>query len=146
MMNTIKLEKILKKKKDKMPVLSEILNLTAQLCRIPNDIFFDNFDIALDKVDNLLFLQTQSKKSTGYILTDSDYKAVGIFQNHIKKNRLKSKKSIKADRLIKLMPKLYEIKRTRNLNFTQLKAYTEKKYKIKVSRTYLVKIFKKMNL
>lgn len=145
-MNTIKLEKILKKKKDKIPALLEVLTLTAKLCKVQDDIFFDNFDLAIDKVDNLLFLESQSKKSAGYVLTDSDYKAVGIFQNRIKKNRLKSKKSILRDRLVKLMPKLYEIKRSGDLNFTQLKSYAEKKYKLKVSRTYFLEIFKKMNL
>ena len=145
-MNTEKLEKILKKKKDKISVLTEVLNLTAQLCKIPDDVFFANFDLAIDKVDNLLFLQKQSKRTAGYTLTNLDYKAVGIFQNRIKKLRRKSKKSILQDRLVKLMPVLYEIKRSGNLNFTQLKSYVEKKYKLKVSRTYLVKIFKKMNL
>ncbi len=145
MINTEKLEKILKKKRDKIPTLLEILRLTANLCKIPADVFDTNFNIAFDKVENLLFLQMQSKKTAGYVLTDSDYKALGIFENHMKKQRRKSKPSQKLNNIIKLMPKLEKIKRERHLNYRELQAYVEKRYKLHVSRTYFIKIFKKIN-
>lgn len=146
MINTEKLEKILKKRKDKMPVLLEVLNLTAQLCKISDDVFDTNFNLSLDRVENLLKLEAQSKKTCGYTLTASDYKAVGIFQNHISKHKKKKKRSaILKSKLLKLMPKLYLLKKERNLNFTELQTYFQKKYKIKISRTYFINIFKSIN-
>ncbi len=142
MINTEKLERILSKKKDRTQALLEVLSLTAKLCNIHDDVFNTNFNLAIYKVENLLFLQSQSKKTTGYILNNSDYKSLGIFENHLKKLRKKSKKSLLKNQLIKLMPKLYKIKHDKRLSYTELKNYVDKKYKIKVSRTYFVKIFK----
>ncbi len=146
MINTQKLEKILKKRKDKIPALFECLSLTAQLCNVPLETFNSNFNLAMDKVENLLSLEAQSKKTCGYTLTASDYKALGIFQNHIKKHRKKSKRqAVLKDKLLRIMPKLYLIRKERNLNFTELQTYFEKKYKIKISRTYFINIFKSIN-
>ncbi|RZD16022.1 MAG: hypothetical protein EVJ46_07450 [Candidatus Acididesulfobacter guangdongensis] len=145
MINTEKLEKILKKKKDKIPALLEVLRLTGKLCIIDDDVLDNAINTAIDKVLNLLKLQSQSKRTTGYILTAGDYKSLGIFENHLKKLRRKSKESPRLESLIKLMPKLYLIKQERNLNFAELKKYAEKKYKINCSRTYFLKIYKKIN-
>jgi spore coat polysaccharide biosynthesis protein SpsF (cytidylyltransferase family) len=145
MINTEKLEKILKKKKDKIPALLEVLRLTGKLCII-DDVVLDNaVNTALSKVENLLSLQSQSKKTTGQILTDGDYKSVGIYESHIKKLRRKSKESPKLNRLMRLMPKLYKIKEERNLNYAELQQYVQQKYSINMSRTYFIKIFKKIN-
>ena len=143
MINTELLEKILKKKKDRIQVLLEVFKVSGQVCKI--DDFDDVVNTALLKVSSLLSLQAQSKRTTGYVLTESDYKAVGIFENHLKKFQRKSKKSPLKIKLLKLMPKLYQIKKNRNLNYTELQEYTEKKYKIYVSRTYFTKIYKTIN-
>jgi hypothetical protein len=145
MINTEKLTKILKKKKDKIPALLEVLSLTGRLCNINDDVFDNAINTALSKVENILSLQSQSKKTTGQILTVSDYKELGIFENHIKKLRRKSKASPKLNNLLKIMPKLYKIKQERDLNFTELQEYVEKQYKIYISRTYFIKIYKKIN-
>ena len=141
MINTESLEKILRKKKDRTPALLEVLRLTAALCGISDDKFDNNFNLAIDKVNELLFLQSQSKKTCGYTLTKSDYKSVGIFESHLKKHRKKSKPTVLKDKLLKIMPKLFLLKKEKNLNYTELKKYVEKRYEIKVSRTYLIKIF-----
>jgi cobalamin biosynthesis protein CbiD len=145
MINTEKLERILKKKKDKISALLEVLTLTGKLCKIDDGVFDNAVNTALDKVENLLFLEAQSKRTTGYILSGSDYKELGIFENHIKKLRRKSKKSPKKDRLMKIMAKLYEIKQERHLSYEDLRKYAEEKYELYVSRTYFIKIFKKIN-
>ena len=144
MINSEKLKKILSKKKDKIPALLEVLRLTGNLCEIDDDKFDNIVNTALDKVLNLLFLQAQSKRTTGYMLKDSDYKALSIFERHIEKLRRKSKPSLKSDRLAKIMPKLYSIKRERNLSFRRLKEYVEEKYKISVSFSYFYEIYKKL--
>lgn len=145
MINTEKLTKILAKKKDKIPALLEVLRLTGNLCKIAAHDFDNAVNAALDKVENLLILEAQSKRTTGYVLTNSDYKSVGIFENHIKKLRRKSKESTKLNNLIKIMPKLYKIKQEQHLTYRQLKEYTEKKYKIYISLTYFYEIYKKIN-
>ncbi len=142
MINTESLEKILKKKKDKIPALLEVLNLIGKLCEIDDKKFDNIVNTALDKVENLLKLEAQSKKTCGYTLTKSDYKSVGIFESHIKKHRKKSKPTVLKDKLLKIMPKLFLLKKEKNLNYTELKKYVEKRYEIKVSRTYLIKIFR----
>jgi hypothetical protein len=145
MINTEKLTKILKKKKDKIPALLEVLSLTGRLCNINDDVFDNAINTALSKVENILSLQSQSKKTTGQILTVSDYKELGIFDNHIEKLRRKSKKSPKKDRLMKIMAKLYAIKQERHLSYEDLRKYAEEKYELHVSRTYFIKIYKKIN-
>lgn len=145
MINTEKLEKILKKKKDKIPALLEVLRLTANLCKVPDNVFDANFNIALDKVKNLLYLQAQSKKTTGYILKDSDYKALGIFDRHLKKLRRKSKESPKQNKLMQIMPKLYQIQKERNFSYRELHKYAEEKYRISVSFSYFYEIFTTIN-
>ena len=145
MINAEKLEKILKKRKDKMPVLLEVLRLTATLSNVDIDVFNGNFSVALDKVNELLFLQSQNKRTAGYTLTDSDYKAVGIFENHLEKLRRKSKKSPIKNKLLKLMPKLYKIKQDKHLSYLELKIYVSQKYKIQVSKSYLFEVFKTIN-
>ena len=145
MINSEKLKKILSKKKDRIPALLEVLRLIGNLCEM-NDEKFDNIvNTALDKVLNLLFLESQSKRTTGYMLNDSDYKALGMFERHIEKLRRKSKLSPKSDRLTKIMPKLYNIKRERNLSFRQLMKYAEEKYKISASFSYFYETYKKVN-
>ena len=145
MINSEKLKKILSKKKDRIPALLEVLRLIGNLCEM-NDEKFDNIvNTALDKVLNLLFLESQSKRTTGYMLNDSDYKALGVFERHIEKLRRKSKLSPKSDRLTKIMPKLYNIKRERNLSFRQLMKYAEEKYKISASFSYFYETYKKVN-
>ncbi len=146
MINTEKIEMILNKKKDRTAALLEVLNLTAQLCNISKDTFNNNFNLSLDKVSNLLELDAQSRRTTGYILKSSDYKTLGIFQNHIEKLRRKSKKSPKLISLLKLMPKLYRVKLDKGLNYAELQKYASKKYKINCSRTYFIKIFKTINI
>ena len=145
MINTEKLEKILRKKKDKIPALLEILRLTANLCKVLDNVFDTNFNIALDKVENLLFLQAQSKKTMGYILKDSDYKALGIFEWHLRKLRRKSKESQKQDKFMNIMPKLYQIQKERNFSYRELHKYAEEKYKISISLSYFYEIYKKVN-
>jgi len=145
MIDTRRLEKILKKKKDKIAILCEVLRITGNLCKIDDDAFDKLVNTALSKVENLLFLQSQSKKTTGQILTASDYRQLGIFHNHIKKLKRKSKKSQKKDKLIKLMQKLFLIKQERNLNYAELQEYMQKRYKISISRTYFIKIYKQVN-
>jgi len=146
MINTEKLEKILKKKKDKIAILCEVLRLTGRLLNIDDDEKIDNaVNAALDKVENLIYLEAQSKRTTGYILSDNDYKELGVFQNHLKKLRRKPKESKLKDILIKKMPKLYQIKKERNFSYVELQEYVEQKYKLYVSRTYFLKIYKKIN-
>jgi len=145
MIDTRKLEKILKKKKDKIAILCEVLRLTGKLCKIDDDAFDKLVNTALDKVDNLMFLQSQSKRTNGYVLSDNDYRQLGSFENHLKKLRRKSKKSPEKDKLIKIMPKLFLIKQERNLNYAELQEYMQKRYKISISRTYFIKIYKQVN-
>jgi flagellar capping protein FliD len=145
MINTESLEKILRKKRDKIPALLEVLNLIGKLCEIDDKKFNNIVNTALDKVENLLYLKTQCGRTSGYVLTTSDYKSLGIFENHLEKLRRKSKKSPLKIELLKLMPKLYQIKQSRHLNYTELQEYLEKKYKIYVSRTYFTKIYKTIN-
>ena len=145
MINSEKLKKILSKKKDKIPALLEVLRLTGSLCEM-NDEKFDNIvNTALDKVLNLLFLESQSKRTTGYMLNDSDYKALGVFERHIEKLRRKSKPTLKSNRLTAIMPKLNSIKRERNLSFRQLKKYAEEKYNISVSFSYFYETYRRVN-
>ena len=66
MINTESLKRILSKKKDKIPALLEVLSLTANLCNIPDDVFNTNFNLAIDKVENLLFLLRQNFKRTEF--------------------------------------------------------------------------------
>ena len=143
--NTESLERILSKKRDKIPALLEVFKITGRLCKIDDDVFNANFNLAIDKVENLLRLEGQSKKTCGYVLTESDYKSVGIFENHLEKLRRKSKKSPIKNQLIKLMPKLYKIKRDKHFSYDELKGYVYKKYKIQVSKSYLFEVFKTIN-
>ena len=145
MINTESLEKILKKNKDKIPALLEVLNLIGKLCEIDDKKFDNIVNTALDKVENLLKLEAQSKKTCGYTLTASDYRAVGIFKNHTKKHRRKSKKSPKKDKLLKIMPKLYQIKQERHLNYRDLKEYAGRECKMNFSLSYFYEIYKKVN-
>ena len=145
MMNTEKLEKILKKKKDKIPVLLEVFRLTGNLCNIPEDVFDANFNLSLDKVENLSFLADQSKKTTGYVLNENDYRSVGIFESHIKKLRQKSKKSPKRDKLLKLMPELCRLIKEKNLSLAEIQSYLKKERKLSVSKGYICKVFNGIN-
>ena len=145
MINTELLEKILKKKKDRIPILLEVFKLSGQVCKIDDAKFDDVINTALLKVSSLLFLQAQSKRTSGHVLSAGEHKSLGIFERHLKKLRRKSKKSPLKIELLKLMPKLYQIKQSRHLNYTELQEYLEKKYKIYVSRTYFTKIYKTIN-
>ena len=145
MINSEKLKKILNKKKDKIPALLEVLHLIGNLCEMDDEKFDNIVNTALDKVLNLLFIHAQSKRTTGYMLNDSDYKALGVFERHIEKLRRKSKPSLKSDRLTAIMPKLNSIKRELNLSFRQLKKYAEEKYNISVSFSYFYETYKKVN-
>ena len=145
MINSEKLKKILSKKKDRIPALLEVLRLIGNLCEMDDEKFDNIVNTALDKVLNLLFLQAQSKRATGYMLNDSDYKALGVFERHIERLCRKSKPSPKSDRLTKIMPKLYIIKKERNLSFRQLMKYAEEKYKISASFSYFYETYKKVN-
>ena len=91
MIDTEKLQILLSKRKDKFKILQETFNLTANLLNLEEDALSNNFNTALTKVINLLELEAQSKRTAGQILTDGDYKAIGIFQKKIKK--LKQKKT-----------------------------------------------------
>ncbi len=139
MINTEKIGKILKKRKDKIPALLEVLRLTANLCKINDDDFDNAVNVALDKVLNLLFLQAQSKKTAGYILSGSDYKALGIFENHIKKLRRKYKSVEKQSKVIRLMPRLYKIKKDKNFSFRQLSEFINEKYGLKINKLFVFK-------
>ncbi|MHB1660579.1 MAG: hypothetical protein ACYCSQ_02615 [bacterium] len=143
MINTKKLQKILSKKKDKIETLTEILRLSVRLAGTDEDKIDEIINIAIVKVENLLFLQKQSKRSTGYILKESDYKALGTFERHLKKLRRRYKQGQKTEQLKRIMPKLVELKKS--LNWTELLGFARKKYKINCSRTLFLKIFKKIN-
>ena len=145
MINTESLERILKKKKDKIPALLKVLNLIGKLCEIDDKKFDNIVNTALNKVENLLSLEAQYRRTTGYVLTESDYKAVGIFENHLKKLRRKSKESPKLNKLLKIMPKLYQIKQERHLNYSDLKEYAERECKMNFSLSYFYEIYKKVN-
>ncbi|MHB1697547.1 MAG: hypothetical protein ACYCSQ_05550 [bacterium] len=145
MINTEKLEKILEKKKDRLPALSEVMHLTGRLCKIDDGKFDNAVNSALSKVENLLFLQAQSKKTTGYMLKDSDYKALGIFEGHIKKLRRKSKESRKRNRILKIMPQLYTIRREKNYSYRKLYKYAKEKYRISACFSYFYEIYTKVN-
>ena len=144
MIDTEKLQILLRKRKDKFKVLQETFNLMANLLNIDIDNFNDKLNIALTKIINLLELEAQSKRTTGQILTNSDYKAIGIFQKRIKKLKNKRKPALKENRLIRLMPKIYKIKE-KGLSFRELAEYIKEKYHIEVNFTYLNRIYKKTN-
>jgi transcriptional regulator with XRE-family HTH domain len=145
MIDTEKLQILLRKRKDKFKVLQETFNLMANLLNIDIDNFNDKLNIALTKIINLLELEAQSKRTTGQILTNSDYKAIGIFQKRIKKLKNKRKPALKENRLIRLMPKIYKIKEKKGLSFRELAEYIKEKYHIEVNFTYLNRIYKKIN-
>ena len=145
MINTELLEEILKKKKDRLPALLEVFKLSGRLCKIDDDKFDDFINTALMKVNTLLSLEAQSKKSTGHILTDAEYKTLGIFQSHLKKNRRKSKPAPKRQKLLKIMPELYRLKQEQGFSFQELKEYAERRLKIKIDKAYFYRVYKKMN-
>jgi hypothetical protein len=145
MIDTEKLQILLRKRKDKFKILQETFNLTANLLNLEEDALSNNFNTALTKVINLLELEAQSKRTTGQILTNSDYKAIGIFQKKIKKLKNNRKSASKELKLIKLMPKLYKIKTSKNLSFRQLSKFIYEKYGLKINYSYLSRIFKKIN-
>jgi hypothetical protein len=144
MIDTEKLRILLNRRKDKFRILQETFNLTANLLNLEEDALSNNFNIALAKIINLLELEAQSKRTTGQILTNSDYKAIGIFQKRIKKLKNKRKPALKENRLIRLMPKIYKIKE-KGLSFRELAEYIKEKYHIEVNFTYLNRIYKKIN-
>ena len=144
MIDTEKLQILLNRRKDKFRILQETFNLTANLLNIDIDNFNDKLNAALTKIINLLELEAQSKRKTRQILTDSDYKAIGIFQKRIKKLKNKRKPALKENRLIRLMPKIYKIKE-KGLSFRELAEYIKEKYHIEVNFTYLNRIYKKIN-
>ena len=145
MIDIEKLQILLRKRKDKCKVLQETFNLTANLLNLEEDALSNNFNTALTKVINLLELEAQSKRTAGQILTDGDYKAIGIFQNRIKELKNNRKSASKELKLIKLMPKLYKIKTSKNLSFRQLSKFIDERYGLKINHSYLSKIFKKIN-
>ena len=145
MIDTEKLQILLRKRKDKFKILQETFDLTANLLNIEEDKLSNDFNIALAKVINLLELEAQSRRTTGQILNNEDYKAIGIFQNRIKKLKTNRKSASKELKLIKLMPKLYEIKTTKNLSFRQLSEFINEKYGLKINYSYLSRIYKKIN-
>ncbi len=144
MIDTEKLQILLNRRKDKFRILQETFNLTANLLNIDIDNFNDKLNAALAKIINLLELEAQSRRTTGQILTNSDYKAIGIFQKRIKKLKNKRKPALKENRLIRLMPKIYKIKE-KGLSFRELAEYIKEKYHIEVNFTYLNRIYKKIN-
>ena len=145
MIDTEKLRILLNRRKDKFRILQETFNLTANLLNLEEDALSNNFNIALTKIINLLELEAQSRRTTGQILTNSDYKAIGIFQKRIKKLKNKRKPALKENRLIRLMPKIYKIKEKKGLSFRELAEYIKEKYHIEVNFTYLNRIYKKIN-
>ena len=145
MIDTEKLQILLNRRKDKFRILQETFNLTANLLNIDIDNFNDKLNAALAKIINLLELEAQSRRTTGQILTNSDYKAIGIFQKKIKKLKNNRKSASKELKLIKLMPKLYKIKTSKNLSFRQLSKFIYEKYGLKINYSYLSRIFKKIN-
>ena len=72
MINTEKLQILLRKRKDKFKILQETFNLTARLLNMEEDELSNKFNAALAKIINLLELEAQSKRTTGQILTASD--------------------------------------------------------------------------
>ena len=145
MIDTEKLQILLRKRKDKFKILQETFNLTANLLNLEEDALSNNFNTALTKVINLLELEAQSKRTAGQILNNEDYKAIGIFQNRIKKLKNNRKSASKELKLIKIMPKLYKIKTNKNLSFRQLSEFIYERYGLKINYSYLSKIFKKIN-
>lgn len=145
MINSALLENILKKRKDRLPALLEAFRLLGRLSEADDDKIDENINTVLQKVNNLLFLQSQVNRSAGYVLTATDYKALGVFQKHISKLRREPRPAPKLRILLKAMPKLHKIKAEKGFSFSELKEYFEKKYKVKVGRTYFVKIFKRVN-
>ncbi|MCL4532970.1 MAG: hypothetical protein M1502_01730 [Deltaproteobacteria bacterium] len=145
MIDTEKLRILLNRRKDKFKILQETFNLTANLLNIDIDNFNDKLNAALAKIINLLELEVQSKRTTGQILTNSDYKAIGIFQKKIKKFKNKRKPALKENRLIRLMPKIYKIKEKKGLSFRELAEFVSEKYGLKINYSYLSRIFKKIN-
>ena len=129
MIDTEKLQILLRKRKDKFKILQETFNLTANLLNLEEDALSNNFNTALAKIINLLELEAQSKRTTGQILTNSDYKAIGIFQKKIKKLKNNRKSASKELKLIKIMPKIYKIKTNKNLSFRQLSEFIYEKYR-----------------
>jgi hypothetical protein len=145
MIDIEKLQILLRKRKDKFKILQETFNLTANLLNLEEDALSNNFNTALTKVINLLELEAQSKRTAGQILNNEDYKAIGIFQNRIKKLKNNRKSASKELKLIKIMPKLYKIKTNKNLSFRQLSEFIYERYGLKINYSYLSKIFKKIN-
>ena len=145
MIDIEKLQILLRKRKDKFKILQETFNLTANLLNLEEDALSNNFNTALTKVLNLLEIEAQSKRTEGQILTDGDYKAIGIFQNRIKELKNNRKSASKELKLIKLMPKLYKIKTNKNLSFRQLSKFIGERYGFKINYSYLSRIFKKIN-
>ena len=145
MIDTEKLQILLRKRKDKFKILQETFNLTANLLNLEEDALSNNFNTALTKVINLLELEAQSKRTAGQILNNEDYKAIGIFQKRIKKLKNNRKSASKELKLIKLMPKIYKIKTNKNLSFRQLSEFIYERYGLKINYSYLSKIFKKIN-
>ena len=145
MIDTEKLQILLRKRKDKFKILQETFNLTANLLNLEEDALSNNFNTALAKIINLLELEAQSKRTTGQILTNSDYKAIGIFQKKIKKLKNNRKSASKELKLIKIMPKIYKIKTNKNLSFRQLSEFIYEKYGLEINYSYLNRIFKKIN-
>ena len=145
MIDTEKLQILLNRRKDKFRILQETFNLTANLLNIDIDNFNDKLNAALAKIINLLELEAQSRRTTGQILTNSDYKAIGIFQKKIKKLKNNRKSASKELKLIKIMPKIYKIKTNKNLSFRQLSEFIYEKYGLEINYSYLNRIFKKIN-
>ena len=145
MIDTEKLQILLRKRKDKFKILQETFNLTANLLNLEEDALSNNFNTALTKVINLLELEAQSKRTAGQILNNEDYKAIGIFQKRIKKLKNNRKSASKELKLIKLMPKIYKIKTNKNLSFRKLSEFIYEKYGLKIDYSYLSRIFKKIN-
>ena len=145
MIDIEKLQILLSKRKDKFKILQETFNLTANLLNLEEDALSNNFNTALTKVINLLELEAQSKRTAGQILNNEDYKAIGIFQNRIKKLKNNRKSASKELKLIKIMPKIYKIKTNKNLSFRQLSEFIDEKYGLKINYSYLNRIFKKIN-
>jgi transposase len=145
MIDIEKLQILLGKRKDKFKILQETFNLTANLLNIEQDKLSNDFNTALTKVLSLLELEAQSRRTTGQILNNEDYKAIGIFQNRIKKLKNNRKSASKELKLIKLMPKLYKIKTNKNLSFRQLSEFINEKYGLKINYSYLSRIYKKIN-